>query len=74
MGLCNSPDIFQEKMNELFAGFDCVRAYIDDLLIITNGSFTKHLKQLDTALEKLETAGLKETHPNCVSPPTSLNI
>ena len=24
MGLCNSPDIFQEKMSELFAGFDYV--------------------------------------------------
>ena len=22
MGLCNSPDIFQEKMNELFNGLD----------------------------------------------------
>ena len=29
MGLCNSPDIFQEKMNDLFAGLDYVRAYID---------------------------------------------
>ena len=24
MGLCNSPDIFQEKMNELFVGLDNV--------------------------------------------------
>ena len=37
MGLCNSPDIFQEKMNEIFAGFEYVRTYIDDLLIISNG-------------------------------------
>ena len=59
MGLCNSLDIFQEKMNKLFAGFDYVRAYINDLLVITKGSFEEHLKQLDTVLEKLETAGLK---------------
>ena len=59
MGLFNSPDIFQEKMNEIFVVFDYVRAYIDDLLIITKGSFEEHLKQLDTVLEKLETAGLK---------------
>ena len=59
MGLCNSPDIFQEKMNELFAGFEYVRAYIDYLLIITKGSFEDHLKHLDTVLERLETAGLK---------------
>ena len=39
MGLCNLPDIFQEKMNELFEGLDYVRAYIDDLLCLTKGSF-----------------------------------
>ena len=59
MGLCNSPDIFQEKMNKLFAGFDYVRAYINHLLIITKGSFAEHHKHLDYFLEKLETAGLK---------------
>eukprot|EP00957_Ditylum_brightwellii_P067686 5137636-Ditylum_brightwellii.AAC.1 len=31
MGLCNSPDIFQEKMNELFADLEEVKAYIDYL-------------------------------------------
>ena len=34
MGLCNIPDVFQEKMNDLFVGMDKVRAYIDDLLLI----------------------------------------
>ena len=38
MGLCNSPNIFQEKMSELFAGLDTVRVYIDDLLHVTKGS------------------------------------
>ena len=46
-------------MNKLFTGFDYVRMYIDDLLVITKGSFEEHLKQLNTVLEKLETAGLK---------------
>ena len=59
MGLCNSPDIFQEKMNELFAGFDYVRAYIDDLLVISNGSFDDHLQKLETVLSKLQKAGFK---------------
>ena len=34
MGLCNSSDISQEKMNELFNGLEYVRAYIDDVLIL----------------------------------------
>ncbi len=59
MGLCNSPDIFQEKMNELFMGLDFVRAYIDDLLCITKGTFDDHLDKLERIFERLESAGLK---------------
>jgi len=33
MGLCNSPDIFQEKMSELMDGLAFVRTCIDDLLL-----------------------------------------
>ena len=29
MGVCNSPDIFQERMSDLMAGLDYVRAYIE---------------------------------------------
>ena len=59
MGLCNSPDIFQEKMSELFEGFDFVRTYIDDLLCLTKGSFEDHLEKLDRILFRLKQAGLK---------------
>ena len=45
MGLCNSPDIFQEKMNELFTGFKYVRAYIDNLLVISNGTWEDQLSK-----------------------------
>ena len=56
MGLCNSPDIFQEKMSELFIGIDTVRIYIDDLLHVTKGSWTEHLnvpKEMFTRLQKV---------------------
>ena len=59
MGLCNSPDIFQEKMNELFADLEVVKAYIDDLLIITKGSWQDHLDKLEIVLARLQEAGLK---------------
>ena len=39
MGLCNNPDIFQDKMNELLNGLQYATIYIDDLLIISNGNF-----------------------------------
>ena len=59
MGLCNSPDIFQEKMSELMTGLEFARAYLDDLLVVTQGSFSKHLDQLEQVLTRLAAAGLK---------------
>jgi RNase H-like domain found in reverse transcriptase/Reverse transcriptase (RNA-dependent DNA polymerase)/Retroviral aspartyl protease len=59
MGLCNSPDIFQEKMSDLMTGLEYVRAYIDDLLILTKGSFDDHMIKLNTVLIRLKKAGLK---------------
>ena len=53
-GLCNSSDIFQEKMNDIFNGLDYVRTYIDDLLIINNNSLKNHIKKLDKVLSKLK--------------------
>jgi len=29
MGLCISPDVFQEKMSDLMAGLEFARAYLD---------------------------------------------
>ncbi len=59
MGLCNSPDIFQEKIQTLMSDLEYVRAYIDDLLIISNGSWQDHVRKLETVLLRIEEAGLK---------------
>ena len=59
MGLCNSSDIFQEKMNKLINGLEYVRTYIDDLLIIRNKSFDDHINKLDKVLSKLAKKVLK---------------
>ena len=59
MGLCNSPDIFQEKMSTLLSDLEYVRAYIDDLLIISNRSYEDHLDKLDEVLTRVKNAGLK---------------
>eukprot|EP00957_Ditylum_brightwellii_P200355 15274459-Ditylum_brightwellii.AAC.1 len=46
-------------MNELFAGFEEVMTYIDDVLLITKGTYEEHLGKLDKVLKKVEKAGLK---------------
>ena len=59
MGLCNSPDIFQEQMSDLMQGLEYVRAYIDDILCLTSGDYDDHLSKLREVLVRLRDAGLK---------------
>jgi len=59
MGIANSPDIFQSKINQLMEGLDYVRAYLDDILIVTKNTYDDHLNKLDTVLQKLHAANLK---------------
>ena len=62
-GICTAPDIFQEKMSEIFDGFDDVRAYLDDLLVLTKGNLDDHLNRLAAVFTKLRAAGLKVNAP-----------
>jgi hypothetical protein len=59
MGLCNSPDIFQEKMSELMFGLEFARAYLDDLLVVSKDTFESHLQHLEEVFTRLASAGLK---------------
>ena len=60
MGLCNSPDIFQEKMNQLMKGLQFCQAYIDDLLVLSRqGGLDQHLNNLEQVFSRLQEAGLK---------------
>ncbi len=59
MGIMGVPDIFQEQTSNLFHGIEFVRAYLDDLLVITKGTFEEHLKRLETILQRLQEVGLK---------------
>ena len=59
MGVCNSLDIFQEKMNEMFVEIEFSRAYIDDLLVNTKFDWSDHLDKLELVIKKLGANGLK---------------
>jgi hypothetical protein len=51
MRLCNSPDIFQEKISELILGLDYVRAYIDDILVLMHSDWKDHIVELYLVFE-----------------------
>ena len=59
MGLCNSPNIFQEHMFELFSDLEYVQAYIDDLLMMPCSTFEEHLERLEKVFSQLSEVGLK---------------
>ena len=46
-------------MSELFVGIDKVRVYIDAILHVTKGSWTKHLTVLEEIFTRLQKAGIK---------------
>ena len=48
MGVCNIPNIFQEKTSEIFEGFNMLLAYIDDVLVMTKHYLQDRIKSLDT--------------------------
>ena len=47
MGVCNSPNIFQENISNIFIEFDTVRAYIDYIIVITKDGFADNMKYLE---------------------------
>ena len=74
MGLCNSPDIFQEKMSELMTGLEFARAYLDNLLITSKTDFNEHLDHLEVALNRLAEAGLEINSSKCSFVKQNMNI
>jgi hypothetical protein len=58
MGLSVSPDLLQSKMAQLFSDCSNIKIYMDDILIFSNGSFEEHLKQVDMALQRLQSKNM----------------
>ena len=65
MGIKNSPDIFQSIMIDLLGDLEYARTYIDDILIISNGTYEDHMAKLDEVLTRLEHAGFRANVRKC---------
>jgi dihydroorotate dehydrogenase len=55
MGIEIAPDVFQNIMSKLVQDMEYVKAYLDDLLILTNSSFKDHLLKLQMVIARLST-------------------
>jgi len=65
MGLTSSPDIFQNVMQQVVGDLEYTRAYLADILIVTNGSFHDHLDKLNTVLSRLNDGGFRANVRKC---------
>jgi rRNA pseudouridine-1189 N-methylase Emg1 (Nep1/Mra1 family) len=59
MGTKVAPDIFQNVMTNLVQDMEYKKAYLDDLLTLTNNHFQDHLTKLEMVLARLSTAGMR---------------
>lgn len=66
-GLANAPSTFQRYINSVLREYldVFVSAYIDDILIYTDGSREDHVKHVKMVLEKLRKAGLQIDISKC---------
>ena len=62
MGLCIATDVFQARLGQLFADMENVLIYIDDILVVTHGSFNEHLSVLEEVFNRLIKKGM-QVHP-----------
>ena len=58
MGVSKSPGNFQEKMNEMFCGFEFIWSRINDMLTIAKGDWSDNLYTSKLTLNSLKTTGL----------------
>lgn len=65
-GLSNAPATFQRLMNSVLAGLThkCCVVYLDDI-VVASPSFSQHLNDLTTVLQRLADAGLSLKFSKC---------
>ena len=59
MGLKISADVFQRELSMIFQNMPYVLVYIDDILVITKGSYEQHLQAVEKVLFKLREVGMQ---------------
>lgn len=66
-GMANSPSTFQRYINWVLRKFldDFASAYLDDVLIYTNGSLQEHRAHVNKVLDALREAGLQLDIKKC---------
>jgi hypothetical protein len=59
MGVRTSPDIIQRIMYELLGDIHNIQAYLDGILITSNGTFEEHAAITEQVLDRLQKANFR---------------
>ena len=59
MGFCGLSDVFQAALGSMFTDLKRVLVYIDDILVLGDGTFEVHLELVTKVLTKLREKGLQ---------------
>ena len=54
MGVKVATDVFQEVMNHVLGDLDYVQVYLDDVLLLTDGSYEDHMEKLKVVMQRLD--------------------
>ena len=65
MGLCDSGDIFQAKVDKLLGDIKVVKTYIDNILVLIKDRLSNHREQMRIIFCRLLVLGLKVNSPKC---------
>ena len=61
--LCNSGDIFQDRVYDLIGDVERIKTYIVDIVVLIKDIFYKHIENLQIVFSQLFNAGLKVDAP-----------
>eukprot|EP00957_Ditylum_brightwellii_P155827 11862505-Ditylum_brightwellii.AAC.1 len=59
MGIKCAPDVFQEQMYEIMIGLNCIKIYLNSLLMMTSDTLDNYLHKLILVLDQLQANRLK---------------
>jgi hypothetical protein len=65
MGVKTSAGIFQRIMCELLGDIPNIQAYLDEILITSNGTFEKHAAIMEKVLQILQKASFRANIRKC---------
>ena len=64
MGMWASGDIFRDKVENLLGDIECVKTYIDYILVLIKDSFENHIG-LKIIFGRMRASGIKVNAPKC---------